>query len=110
MNKKAMIGLAGIGALTGIAIIKNYIEDMRMVKTNMSYLEDREEQTEIVRKELREKEAELESKETELLEKEAEITVKQLELEERELKLKEREAQVAQAKVKEVEELLEAKK
>lgn len=103
MNKKAMIGLAGIGALTGIAIIKNYIEDMRMVKTNMSYLEDREEQTEIVRRELREKE-------TELLEKEAELAVKQLELEERELKLKEREAQVAQAKVKEVEGLLEAKK
>ena len=89
MNKKAMIGLAGIGALTGIAIIKNYIEDMRMVKTNMNYLEDREEQIEIVRRELREKE---------------------LELEERELKLKEREAQVAQAKVKEVEGLLEAKK
>ena len=89
MNKKAMIGLAGIGALTGIAIIKNYIEDMRMVKTNMSYLEDREEQIEIVRRELREKE---------------------LELEERELKLKEREAQVAQAKVKEVVGLLEAKK
>ena len=103
MNKKAMIGLAGIGALTGIAIIKNYIEDMRMVKTNMSYLEDREEQTEIVRRELGEKE-------TELLEKEAELAVKQLELEERELKLKEREAQVAQAKVKEVEGLLEAKK
>ena len=103
MNKKAMIGLAGIGALTGIAIIKNYIEDMRMVKTNMSYLEDREEQTEIVRRELREKE-------TELLEKEAAVAVKQLELEERELKLKEREAQVAQAKVKEVEGLLEAKK
>ena len=103
MNKKAMIGLAGIGALTGIAIIKNYIEDMRMVKTNMSYLEDREEQTEIVRRELREKE-------TELLEKEAELAVKQLELEERELKLKEREAQVAQAKVKEVVGLLEAKK
>ena len=103
MNKKAMIGLAGIGALTGIAVIKNYIEDMRMVKTNMSYLEDREEQTEIVRRELGEKE-------TELLEKEAELAVKQLELEERELKLKEREAQVAQAKVKEVKGLLEAKK
>ena len=71
MNKKAMIGLAGIGALTGIAIIKNYIEDMRMVKTNMSYLEDREEQTEIVRRELGEKE-------TELLEKEAELAVKGL--------------------------------
>ena len=89
MNKKAMIGLGILTGATMMSIIASAIKNNKIFKTNMSYADDKIAQAELMLKDYEEKEKELE---------------------ERELKLEEREAQVAQAKVKEVEELLAVEK